>query len=71
MRIWSKFVDEYFCPALSRIGWSVLIPKIAARLKSGELEEALKKVPLEEQPRLSCSWRESCYCFPEETVKGL
>ncbi|MEE8344277.1 MAG: glutathione S-transferase family protein [Woeseiaceae bacterium] len=49
MRIWSKFVDEYFCPALSLIGWSVLIPKIAARLEEGELEEALKKVPLEEQ----------------------
>lgn len=49
MRIWSKFVDEYFCPALSRIGWSVLIPKIAARLKKGELDEALKKIPLEEQ----------------------
>lgn len=49
MRIWSKFVDEYFTPALSRIGWSVLIPKIAARLQTGELEEALKKVPLEEQ----------------------
>lgn len=54
MRIWNKFVDEYFCPALSRIGWSVLVPKIAARLKSGELEEALKKVPLEEQRR---KWR--------------
>lgn len=49
MRIWSKFVDEYFCPALSKIGWSVLIPKIAARLKAGELDEALKKIPLEEQ----------------------
>ena len=49
MRIWSKFVDEYFCPALSRIGWSVLIPTIAARLKAGELDEALKKIPLEEQ----------------------
>jgi glutathione S-transferase len=49
MRIWSKFVDEYFCPAVSRIGWSVLIPKIAARLKAGELDEALKKIPLEEQ----------------------
>jgi glutathione S-transferase len=54
MRIWSKFVDEYFCPALSRIGWSIIIPQIAARLKSGELEEALKKVPLEEQRR---KWR--------------
>jgi glutathione S-transferase len=49
MRIWSKFIDEYFCPALSRIGWSILIPKIAARLKAGELDEALKKIPLEEQ----------------------
>jgi len=49
MRIWSKFVDEYFCPAVSRIGWSVLIPKIAAPLKAGELDEALKKIPLEEQ----------------------
>ena len=49
MRIWSKYVDEYFCPALSKVGWSVLVPKIAARLKSGELEEALRKVPLEEQ----------------------
>ena len=54
MRIWNKFVDEYFCPALSRIGWSIIIPQIAARLKSGELEEALKKVPLEEQRR---KWR--------------
>ena len=49
MRIWSKFVDEYFCPAVSRLGWSVLIPTIAARLESGELEKALEKVPLEEQ----------------------
>lgn len=49
MRIWSKFVDEYFCPAVSRLGWAVLIPTIAARLKSGELEKALEKVPLEEQ----------------------
>jgi glutathione S-transferase len=49
MRIWSKFVDEYFTPALSRIGWSILIPKIAARLADGELDEALKRIPLAEQ----------------------
>jgi glutathione S-transferase len=34
---------------LSLIGWSVLVPMIAARLADGELQEALKKVPLEEQ----------------------
>lgn len=49
MRVWTKFVDEYFCPSLSRLGWAVLVPKIAARLESGELEKALEKVPLEEQ----------------------
>lgn len=54
MRIWSKFVDEYFCPALSKIGWSIIVPGIAARLKTGELEELLKNVPLEEQRQ---KWR--------------
>jgi len=32
------------------------VPKIAARLASGELEEALKKVPLEEQKK---KWRDA------------
>jgi len=54
MRIWSKFVDEYFCPALSKIGWTLIVPQIAAQMKSGELEELLEKVPLEEQRQ---KWR--------------
>ena len=28
MRIWSKFVDEYYCPALSLIGWHHMIEGI-------------------------------------------
>lgn len=49
MRIWSKFVDEYFCPALSMIGWHVMVRKIAQRLSAGQLEDVLANIPLQEQ----------------------
>lgn len=49
MRIWNKFIDEYFCPALSMIGWHVMVRKIAQRLSAGQLEEVLAKIPLQEQ----------------------
>lgn len=49
MRIWSKFVDEYFCPALSMHGWNVLVPGIVARLQSGEFDKLLERIPLKEQ----------------------
>jgi glutathione S-transferase len=49
MRVWSKFVDEYFCPALSMHGWNRLIPGIVERLKSGEFDALLERIPLKEQ----------------------
>lgn len=49
MRIWNKFVDEYFCPALSMIGWHVMVRKIAQALDEKQLEEMLARIPLEEQ----------------------
>ena len=49
MRVWSKFVDEYFCPALSMHGWNVLVPGIVARLQSGEFDKLLERIPLKEQ----------------------
>ena len=49
MRIWSKFVDEYFCPALSMIGWHIMVRKIARKLEKDELEEILSHIPLKEQ----------------------
>jgi glutathione S-transferase len=49
MRIWSKFVDEYFCPALSMHGWNALIPGIVERLKKGEFDKLLERIPLQEQ----------------------
>lgn len=49
MRIWNKFVDEYFCPALSMIGWHVMVRKVAKSLDEQGLEEVLAKIPLKEQ----------------------
>jgi len=49
MRVWSKFTDEYFCPALSMIGWHTMVRRIAIKLKKDELEEALSHIPLREQ----------------------
>ena len=49
MRIWSKFVDEYFCPALSMIGWHTMVRKVAQKLKKDELDEILSHIPLKEQ----------------------
>jgi glutathione S-transferase len=49
MRIWSKFVDEYFCPALSMIGWHTLVRRVARSLNKNELDEVLARIPLQEQ----------------------
>jgi glutathione S-transferase len=49
MRVWSKFVDEYFCPALSMIGWHALVRRVALSLSKNELDEVLARIPLQEQ----------------------
>lgn len=49
MRIWNKFVDEYFCPALSMIGWHVMVRKVVQNLDKHQLDEVLAKIPLKEQ----------------------
>jgi len=49
MRIWSKFVDDYFCPALSMIGWHRMVRKVAQSLNKDQLDEVLAKIPLKRQ----------------------
>jgi glutathione S-transferase len=49
MRIWNKFVDEYFCPALSMIGWHSMVRKVARSLSRDQLDEVLERIPLKEQ----------------------
>jgi glutathione S-transferase len=49
MRVWGKFVDEYFCPALSMWGWHLMVRKVAQSLSKNELEKVLERIPLKEQ----------------------
>jgi len=49
MRTWSKFVDDYFCPALSMIGWHRMVRKVAQSLDKDQLDEVLAKIPLKRQ----------------------
>ena len=49
MRIFSKFVDEYFCPALSMIGWHFMVRKVAQSLSETQLEAMLARIPLKRQ----------------------
>jgi glutathione S-transferase len=66
MRIWSKFVDEYFCPALSMLGWNILVPGIVERLKQGEFAKLLERIPLKEQRD---KWRTAAtHSFTEEQL---
>lgn len=56
MRIWTKFVDEYFCPALSFIAWHHMIRNITDKLSPEELEAKIARIPLKEQQD---KWRTS------------
>ena len=50
MRIWTKFVDEYFCPALTVLG-SHAARHSAGQIPKDELERVLSRIPLEEVRR--------------------
>ena len=56
MRLWTKFVDEYFCPALSFLGWHAMIKNAVAHLSEAEFEAKVARIPLKEQQD---KWRES------------
>jgi len=49
MRIWTKWVDEYFCPALSYLAWNWMIKGLVRDLSAAEFEEKLARIPLHEQ----------------------
>jgi glutathione S-transferase len=46
MRIWTKYIDDYFGPAASRIGWHFLLHPIASRLSPEEREARLSRIPM-------------------------
>ena len=46
MRIWTKYVDEYICPALTVIGANFATP-FAQKIDKAEMEQILSRIPLD------------------------
>jgi glutathione S-transferase len=49
MRTWTKYVDDYFGPAASRIGWHFLLHPIASRWTAQERERRLSRIPMQDR----------------------
>ena len=65
MRIWTKWVDEYFCWCVSTIGWQRMIGKLVEKYSDEEFEEHVKRIPIYEQ---QVKWRRARYGFPQELI---
>jgi len=49
MRVWTKFVDEDLCPAISHVAWHFMIRDVVRNLSPEEFEAKLARIPLKEQ----------------------
>jgi glutathione S-transferase len=49
MRIWTKYVDEVFRPALSFLAWHRVIPGMVATLSAEEFEAKLARIPSQDK----------------------
>jgi glutathione S-transferase len=65
MRVWTKWVDEYFCWCVSTIGWERMIGPMARKLSDAEFEEKLKHIPIPEQ---QAKWRSARAGFPQAVL---
>jgi len=65
MRIWTKWVDEYFCWCVSTIGWHRMVGNMVKHLSDEEFEEKVKAIPIPEQ---QVKWRRAREGFPQEML---
>ena len=65
MRVWTKWVDEYFCWCVSTIGWQRMISKMAQAISPEEFEERIKAIPIPEQ---QTKWRRARDGFPQDLI---
>ncbi len=66
MRIWTKWVDEYFCWCVSTIGWERHVSKMVKSLSDSEFEEVVKNIPIPEQ---QVKWRRAREGFPKDLLE--
>jgi len=65
MRIWTKWVDEYFCWCVSTIGWHRLIGNMTRHLSDEEFEKYVERIPLHEQ---RVKWRTARKGFDQKVL---
>jgi glutathione S-transferase len=65
MRVWTKWVDEYFCWCVSTIGWQRMVSRMAAQWSEDEFEAYVARIPLYEQ---QVKWRRARNGFPQELI---
>jgi len=65
MRVWTKWVDEYFCWCVSTIGWHRMVGAMVRHLGDEEFENMVERIPLEEQ---KVKWRRARAGFPQEIL---
>jgi glutathione S-transferase len=65
MRIWTKWVDEYFCWCVSTVGWHRYVGNMVKGLDDAEFEAMVAKVPLPEQ---QVKWRRAREGFPKDML---
>lgn len=65
MRVWTKWVDEYFCWCVSTVGWHRHISRMVKDLDDAAFEEMVSRVPIPEQ---QVKWRRARDGFPQDLL---
>ncbi len=66
MRIWTKFIDEYFCWCVSTLGWEALGKLFVRDMPDDEFEAYVARVPVHEQ---QVKWRNARKGFGEAVLE--
>jgi glutathione S-transferase len=66
MRIWTKFIDEYFCWCVSTLGWEALGKLFVRDMPEDEFEAYVARVPVHEQ---KVKWRNARKGFGEAVLE--
>jgi glutathione S-transferase len=66
MRVWTKWVDEYFCWCVSTLGWERGIGPMARALSDEEFEAKVARIPIPEQ---RTKWRTARAGFPKDVLE--
>ena len=66
MRVWTKWVDEYFCWCVSTVGWHRHVSQMVKHLSDEEFGAMVARVPIPEQ---RVKWRRAREGFPQDLLE--